>query len=217
MSRTRAAGLSAGEAVLGLVIEQPDRGFSLERRLEQRFGAARFSYSTAYNALYRMERQGLVRVAGGGARGSGAAPSSGDAVYEATAKGIEHFRNWVRSSTHAPVLREEIHARVALCEPRDVPRLIEILHAEELSALAELDGVRERIIAERRGAAGGDLAEQWSALMGRGVADAEAAFWGGRINQLARLRAYLEDLREEAERRSQEEYWRERSAGRKLA
>ena len=211
MSRTRAAGLSAGEAVLGLVIEQPDRGFSLERRLEQRFGAARFSYSTAYNALYRMERQGLVRVA------DGDAPGSGEAVYEATAKGIEHFRDWVRSSTHAPVLREEIHARVALCEPRDLPRLIEILHAEELSALAELDGVRERIIAERRGAAGGDLAEQWSALMGRGVADAEAAFWGGRINQLARLRAYLEDLREEAERRSQEEYWRERSAGRKLA
>jgi DNA-binding PadR family transcriptional regulator len=211
MSRTRAAGLSAGEAVLGLVIEQPDRGFSLERRLNQRFGSARFSYSTAYNALYRLERQGLVRVADGIAHGSG------EAIYEATPEGVEHFRRWVRSSTHAPVMREEIHARVALCEPHDLPRLIEILHAEELTCLAELDGVRERIVAEHHSADVTDPAEQWSTLMGRGVADAEAAFWGGRITQLARLRGYLQDLREEAERRSQQEYWRKRSAPRKLA
>ena len=40
MLRARTTGLSAGEAVLGLVIEQPDRGFSLERRLAERFGPA---------------------------------------------------------------------------------------------------------------------------------------------------------------------------------
>ena len=62
MSRARTTGLSAGEAVLGLVIEQPDHGFSLERRLEERFAAARFAYSTAYSALRRLQKDGLVRV-----------------------------------------------------------------------------------------------------------------------------------------------------------
>jgi DNA-binding PadR family transcriptional regulator len=211
MSSTRAVGLSAGEAVLGLVIEQPDRGFSLERRLEQRFGSARFTYSTAYNALYRMERRGLVRVADGDAHGAD------EAVYEATPEGVEHFRRWVRSSMHPTVLRDEIHARVALCEPRDLPRLIEILHAEELACLAELDGIRGRIVAEQRSAVVRDASQEWSTLMGRGVADAEAAFWGGRITQLSRLRSYLDDLREEAERRSQQEYWRQRTAARRSA
>ena len=50
--------------------------------MEQRFGSARFTYSTAYNALYRMERQGLVRVANGNAHGSG------EAVYEAGKMGL---------------------------------------------------------------------------------------------------------------------------------
>src|SRR5664279_5597174 len=107
MSRARTTGLSAGEAVLGLVIEQPDHGFSLERRLEERFAAARFAYSTAYSALRRLKKDGLVRVVQ-------AEPGAGEEVtYEATQKGVEHFRNWVRAPTSAPVSREELHATVS--------------------------------------------------------------------------------------------------------
>jgi DNA-binding PadR family transcriptional regulator len=203
--------MSAGDAVLGLVIERPDRGFGLERRLEERFGSAGFAYSTAYNALYRMEKQGLVRVVGG------RASDAGEAIYEATPEGVAHFHGWVRSSTHTPVLREELHARVALCEPRDLPRLIEILHAEELSCLAAVDAIRKRSVVEQRHSALAGDSDAWSALMDRGVAHSEAAFWGGRLTQLSRLRSYLEDLREEAERRSQQEYWRTRSAARRSA
>jgi DNA-binding PadR family transcriptional regulator len=199
MSRARTTGLSAGEAVLGLVIEHPDRGFDLERRLEERFGSARFAYSTAYNALYRMEKQGLVRIVGGdGGR---------EAIYEATADGMEHFRRWVRTSTSAPVLREELHAKIALSEPRDLPRLIDVVRTEELACIAELGRIRDRMIDEQPRTAPGAVDDaEWSMLMHRGVLHGEAAFWGGRITQLGHLRSYLEELRAEAERRALEEH-----------
>jgi DNA-binding PadR family transcriptional regulator len=197
MSRARITGLSAGDAVLGLLIEQPDRGFGVERRLGERFSSARFSYSTAYNALYRLQKDGLVRVVG-------------EDAYEVTAKGHEHFRAWLRAPTSMPVLREELHAKIALSEPRDLPRLIDVVHAEELACIAELDRIRERMIAEQRGATITALVEEeWSQLMDRGVVHGEAAFWGGRIAQLARLRSYLEELRDEAERRALYEHRRE--------
>lgn len=183
--------------MLGLVIEQPDRGFSLERRLAERFGPARFAYSTAYSALRRLQKDGLVRAVQ-------ADPSAADEVtYEATPEGVEHFRHWVRAPTSVPVLREELHARIALCEPRDLPCLIDVVHSEELACIAELDRIRERMVAEQRHAVRRPLAqEQWSELMDRGVVHGEAAVWGGRISQLAHLRGYLEQLREEAERRA---------------
>jgi DNA-binding PadR family transcriptional regulator len=197
MSRARTTGLPAGEAVLGLVIERPDHGFSLERRLQTRFPAARFAYSTAYNALKRLQKGGLVRVVE-------ADPTGPDEVtYEASQKGVEHFRNWVRAPTSGPVSREELHAKIALCEPRDLPRLIDVLHSEELACIAELDRIRERMVAEQQSAGRRSLAEQsWSELMNRGVVHGEVAFWGGRITQLAHLRSYLDELREEAERRA---------------
>jgi DNA-binding PadR family transcriptional regulator len=206
MSRARTKGLSAGEAVLGLVIEQPDHGFGLERRLEERFGSAGFAYSTAYSALRRMQKDGLVRVLD-----SGPEPT-GETTYEATPQGVEHFRHWLRAPSSAPLLREELHAKIALCEPRDLPRLIDVVHAEELACVAELDRIRERMVAEqRKGAVRSIAEEEWSKLMDRGVVHGEAAFWGGRIKQLAQLRSYLEELREEAERRALQEHRREQT------
>jgi DNA-binding PadR family transcriptional regulator len=203
MSRARTTGLPAGEAVLGLVIEEPDHGFSLERRLQERFSAARFAYSTAYSALRRLHKDGLVSTVP-------ADPAAGEEVtYKATEKGLEHFRAWVRAPSGAPVAREELHAKIALCEPRDLPRLIDAVHQEELACVAELDRIRERMVAEQRGAASETVAQQeWSRLMDRGVAHGEAAFWGGRIKQLALVRSYLGELRGEAERRALDQHRR---------
>lgn len=195
MARGR-TGLAAGEAVLGLVIEQPDSGFGLERRLEERFGAARFAYSTAYNALYRMQREGLVRVV------PSASSNVREARYEATREGIEHFRAWLRSPGAMPVLREELHAKIALCAPRDLDRLLEMLRDEELACVRELDRIRAAMVADRRAAAGTPLAQRdWGDLMALGVSHGEAAYWGGRTAQLSQLRGFLADLREEARRR----------------
>ncbi len=168
--------------MLGLLIEQPDYGFSLEQRLEERFPAARFAYSTAYNALRRLRKDGLVRVA----EPDPTAAEAEEVFYEATPEGVEHFRDWVRASTGSPIQREELHAKIAMCEPRDLPRLIDVLYAEERACIAELERIRARTAAEQRGAGRRALAEvPWSELMGRGIVHGEAAFWGGRITQLA--------------------------------
>jgi DNA-binding PadR family transcriptional regulator len=199
---SRSTGLSAGEAVLGLVIEQPDHRFSLERRLQARFGTAQFSPTTAYSAVKRLEKDRYIRPVGIGQDGR-------NVIYEPTPAGVEHQRRWVRTPAKAPLLREELYAKIAFCQPRDLPCLIDMVYREEQVCISELDRVGERMIAEQGSAGPRPLAQDdWSELMDRGVVLSEADFWGGRITQLGHLRSYLEELREEAERRALAEHRR---------
>jgi DNA-binding PadR family transcriptional regulator len=202
MSRARITGVSAGEVVLGLLIEQRDHRFSLERRLQERFGSAQFSPTTAYSAVARLEKEGYVRALAAG-------QDRREGIYEATPEGVEHKRNWVRAPASAPLLREELHAKIALSEPRDLPRLIDVIYSEECACAAELDRIRERSLAEHRSAAAQPLTDaDWSELVQDAVLQGEVAHWDGRITQLAQLRSYLEGLRGEAERRALAEHRR---------
>jgi DNA-binding PadR family transcriptional regulator len=192
----------AGEAVLGLLIEQRDHRFRLQRRLEARFASAHFTHSTSYKAVDRLEKDGYVRALGGGQDGRGV-------IYEATAEGVEHFRAWVCAPTSGLVSREELHAKVLLCQPRDLPRVIDVIYSEECAYAAELERIRERIAAERGGGGPAPLAERdWSELMENAAVESEVTQVGGRIAQLDGLRGYLEGLRGEAERRALAEHRR---------
>ena len=194
MPRKRTVGLSAGEAVLGLVIEQPDSASQLGRRLVERFRSAQFTRSTGHNALTRLARQGLVRmVADDGCGGE-------EERYEATQQGVEHFRAWLRSSsTAAPALREELQAKVAFCDPDDLPRLIDAICAEERACASMFAAAQGRLSAAElvapRPATG---AERWSELARQAVLRDEAAMWGMRFKRLERLRARLEEMGAEA-------------------
>ncbi|MFI5005063.1 MAG: hypothetical protein ACHQE6_08615 [Solirubrobacterales bacterium] len=194
MPRKRMVGLSAGEAVLGLVIEQPDSASRLGQRLVERFRSAQFTRSTGHNALNRLARQGLVRAV---ADEDG---SIEEPRYEATPQGVEHFRAWLRAScAAAPALREELQAKVEFCTPEDLPRLIEAICAEERACASMFAAAQGRLSAAElvapRHASG---AERWSALTRRTVLRDEAAMWGMRFKRLERLRARLEEMREEA-------------------
>jgi DNA-binding PadR family transcriptional regulator len=199
MPRTK--GLSAAEPVLGLVIKQPDHRFSLERRLQERFRSAQLSSSTAYGAIGRLQQKGYVRPAAEGE--SRAADRARKGIYEATPEGVEHFRDWLRGPCSASVLREELHARIALCEPRDLPHLIDVVYVEEQACIGELDRIRERMVSELGADGPLPLAErEWSELMDGAVVQSEVDHWGGRRRRLVALRSYLEELRPEAERRA---------------
>jgi DNA-binding PadR family transcriptional regulator len=192
----RTLGLSAREAVLGLVIEQPDSASRLCQRLMERFRSARFTRSTAHNALTRLTQQGLVRMA------QHEPQRSELGRYEATARGRAHFQAWVRrSSPTAPVLREELQAKVEFCAPEDLAQLIEAICAEERACASMFAAAQGRLSGEEligpRRAAGHD---HWSGLMRRAMLRDEAAMWGMRFKRLERLRTRLEGLREEAER-----------------
>jgi DNA-binding PadR family transcriptional regulator len=213
MSRARITGVSAGELVLGLLIERPDHRFSLRRRLETRFGLAQFSPSTTYSAVKQLEKDGYVRAVDAGQEGS-------DGVYAATPEGVAHSREWVCAPANVLVSREELHAKIALSRPRDLPRLIDVIYSEECACAAELDRIRERAIAEQEQESGNPRPltdAEWSELMEDAVLQGEVAHWDGRIKQLAELRSYLEGLRGEAERRALAEHRRSIAEDRRSA
>jgi len=184
--------MSAKHAVLGLVIERPGYGYQLAQRLEERFGSSGFAPSGVYSALDQLSRDELVRSA----REMGPGPARRAAprmIYEATEEGIEHFEAWMLGSSPTPPLRDELHMKIALCRPRNLPRLIDMVYGQELACMGRLRDLKR--LAEEEAA--GDP-QEWSRLMRVLARDAEIAMWKARIEWLQTARELLERLREES-------------------
>jgi DNA-binding PadR family transcriptional regulator len=188
--------MSAKHAVLGLVIERPGYGYQLAQRLEERFGASGFAPSGVYSALDQLARDELVRSAGemGAGPARRAAPRT---IYEATPEGVDHFESWMLASSSTPPLRDDLHMKISLCRPRNVPRLIDMVYGQELACLGRLRDLNR--FAEEDRSCG---SREWSTLMRTLAADAEVAFWNARIEWLQSARELLEQLREEPDRSS---------------
>ncbi len=190
----KGADLSAKYAVLGLVIERPGYGYQLAQRLEERFGSSSFAPSGVYSALDQLSRDEFVRAAGemGPGPARRAAPRM---IYEATSEGVDHFESWMLGSSPAPPLRDELHMKIALCRPRNLPRLIDMVYGQELACLGRLrdlkDATEPAISADR---------QEWSKLMRVLSRDAEIASWKARIEWLQHARELLERLHEQSER-----------------
>lgn len=217
MGGTTAQPLSAGDAVLGLVIELPGNSYQLEQRLEARFGSSRFSHATAYHALKRLSKQGLIRpiedpspaalsspaplsaaatlsTASPAAQSAASANPDADVAdlpataYEATPAGIAHFRRWLRASTATPPVREELQAKIAFCGPEDLPRMVAIVREAELACAAQLEDLNQRMRRQRLL----DRDDAWRRLTGMIVTAADVAWWDARIKWLQTLRQYLQ-------------------------
>ena len=186
--------MSAKHAILGLVIERPGYGYQLAQRLDERFGSSAFAPSGVYSALDQLSRDELVRTAGevGAGPARRAAPRM---IYEATDEGVDHFEAWMLGSTPAPPLRDELHLKIALCRPRNVPPLIEMVYAQEIACMARLSDLKQQAELERAS----DRLE-WTRLMRTLGRDAEIASWKARIEWLQSARELLERLLEETRR-----------------
>lgn len=182
--------MSAKHAVLGLVIERPGYGYQLAQRLDERFGSSGFAPSGVYSALDQLSRDDLVRSAGemGAGPARRAAPRT---IYEATEEGVDHFEAWMLDPSPAPPLRDELHMKIALCRPRNLPRLIEMVAGQEQVCLGRLQDLK-RLTQETAGAS-----RDWSAMMRMLATEAEVAFWNSRIEWLQNARELLEQLRDE--------------------
>lgn len=182
--------MSAKHAVLGLVIERPGYGYQLAQRLDERFGSSGFAPSGVYSALDQLARDDYIRSAG--EKGAGparrAAPRT---IYEATEEGVDHFEAWMLDSSPTPPLRDELHMKIALCRPRNVPRLIEVVCGQEVACLGRLRDLKA--LSEAEPAA----VQDWPRMMRALAAGAEVAFWNARIEWLQSARELLEQLREE--------------------
>jgi DNA-binding PadR family transcriptional regulator len=187
--------MSAKYAILGLVIERPGYGYQLAQRLEERFGSSSFAPSGVYSALDQLSRDDFVRAAG--EMGPGPARRSAPRmIYEATDRGVSHFESWILGSSPTPPLRDELHMKIALCRPGNLPRLIDLVYGQELACVGRLHDLtqsteRERIVADR---------EDWPRLMRALAKDAEIALWKARIEWLQSARELLAGLVKQSER-----------------
>ena len=203
--------MSAGEIVLGLLLERPDTCYQLDKRMAERLGSAQFSRGAAAGAVKRLLERDLVRVrtesqepaaqAGSVAAATGlrAVDSRRKTVYEPTPAGIEHFQRWLRASTQTPPVREELHAKIALWGSGDVSRLIEIVREAEMSSTLQLQALNRRARLQRRhGDAGEPIhaeKDEWEHTMQLIVFEGEVTWWGARIKWLQDVQRLLEDRR----------------------
>jgi DNA-binding PadR family transcriptional regulator len=168
--------MSAKIAVLGLVIEEPGPPHRLTAKLRQRLSSAEFVDSNVYSALTRLEREGLVRT-------------GEDAAYEATEEGVRHFEQWLFASSSAPPLRDELHMKIALCQPHNLPRMIELVYGQELVCLGRVQELKRSFEKLRP-----PEPHRWSGLVMVLVRDAELAFWEARLSWLQGVRDSLEHM-----------------------
>lgn len=196
--------LSAGEVVLGLVIERPANSYQLQQRLEERFGSAQFAQGTANQAVKRLSKRGLLRVVDRDRHPVANVGGERSTTYEATREGCEYFESWLRASSTMPPVREELLAKVAFCGPADLPRMIEIVRQAEGACMTQLENLNARARRERQLPRADADEDEWRSMMRMIVSDGDYAWWDARIKWLQQLREYLqrEGERYEIRRRS---------------
>ncbi len=192
--------MSAKIAVLGLVIEEPAPAYRLTAKLRQRLASAGFVDSNVYSALTRLERDGLIRGVmvhvdkGEAAKGKtkkSADSGSATQYFEATAAGVRVFEEWLLESSVAPPLRDELHMKIALCQPRNLSRMIELVHGQEIVCLAHVEGLQRAYQQTHP-----PDPHRWQGLVMTLAKDAELSFWKSRVTWLQGVRASLERVRE---------------------
>lgn len=184
--------LSTKHVVLGLLVEQRGYGYELQQRIDRRFEFLGLSESTVYGLLTRLERDGLIEERGPKATGrtKRGAPR---VVYGATDAGVAEFGRWMASPCGPAIPREELHAKIVLSEPDDLPRLIEMAERQERECLAELGALTSRGLHELSGE---DVT--WRDAAAMLVEDARAARLQATIDWLQRARAVMERQRASA-------------------
>ena len=138
--------MSVKYAVLGLLAQRRGYGYDLVQRFEEQVGPAwQLNAGAIYVALDKLEQEGLVRPL---ATRDGDAPR--DAAAHRARRTARDLRGdagrasnasrtgWRRGSSMSP-LREELHLKLALSQPRNLPRLIELTYEQEQACLERLE------------------------------------------------------------------------------
>jgi DNA-binding PadR family transcriptional regulator len=125
--------LSTKHVVLGLLVERNSYGYALQQRVSERFGFLELADSAIYKTLERLAADGCVEEVS--ARRSG---RNARVLYRATPRGVEEFESWMAHGTERPFLRDELHAKLALSGPEDLPNLLAAVEAQSQQCLADL-------------------------------------------------------------------------------
>jgi len=175
--------------VLGLLTEQRSNCYQLDRRLAERFGSACYAEGTARQAIKRLVDDGLACAVSEGRMAAGGGLRARVTIYEATPAGVDHFQKWMWASVSTPPVREELHAKIALCSPTDLPRMVAVVREAESVCTGKLQSLNLRLRARRLDFEHDDFRTRMDLVVSTG----DQAWWESRIKWLQRVRVYLED------------------------
>jgi DNA-binding PadR family transcriptional regulator len=175
--------MASKHAVLALVIERPDYGYDLAKRLDERCGPWAWSRQAVYKALEELAEDKHVRTrehvrARGEARATGRNQRT---VYEATPGGIDYFDSWMFDPAAMETSRPELELKIVLARSHELPTLIEMTWAHEQQCVDRLAALAR----EAQGAESGG-ALSWADVAEKLVRDTE----------IKRLRLRVECLQE---------------------
>lgn len=129
--------------VLGMVVQKSDTPAGVAQRLGEQFADARFPPNSAHTNLPRMAENGYVRLVKEG-------PSPSLDLYEATRKGREHFRRWMRRSVGLPpTIRNVLQGKLEFADIEDLPELLLTVRAEEAAYTSVSHIARARLLDEQ--------------------------------------------------------------------
>jgi len=133
--------LSTRHVVLGLMIDRPSYGYGLQQQVTERLGFLELAESAIYKTIERLEADGWVEEVGEkqAGRTRRGAPR---VLYRATLEGEEQFRRWMEEPCDRAVVRDELHAKLALATPTDLPQLMEMADEQAQVCLAELASLK---------------------------------------------------------------------------
>lgn len=180
--------MSAKHAILGLIIEQPSYAWRIAAEARRQLRFADLADSYPYWALEKLEAEGLVREVYENGVPAGKCRAGRQAVYEATAKGVQAFENWLRSTPDDPSLRDDLQFRLAVARPDDVSRLIELIREREFVCAG-----REQALKHVRPADPKDRSA-WHSALSHVTRDVELTFWHRRADWLRGVRETLEAI-----------------------
>jgi DNA-binding PadR family transcriptional regulator len=192
--------MSVKYAVLGLLVQRRGYGYDLVQRFEEQVGSAwQLNAGAIYVALDKLEQEGLVRpvasAVGAPTMRRRTARGAPRVIYEATPQGQERFEDWMATGSSMSPMREELHLKLALSQPRNLPRLIELTYEQEQACLERLEQYLEAAGVEDLLAS----AQPWSTIASVMVRDAEIAHLQATVEWLRRIREAMGWLQDRPE------------------
>lgn len=191
MASPRSGELSAGLAVLGLLIQQPDTVAGVGLRLEEEHPGARWPRNIVHNTVPSLAGRGLVRIAEeGGERSLDR--------YEVTPLGAEHFSRWLgESGAVLPALRDAMRAKLRYVDDESqLARIVRDIRDQEDLCVREGEQAMMRYrTAQIMGRLKSVGEQDWRTRVRRALMIDEVSLWYDRAKALRHLREHLEDPR----------------------
>lgn len=173
-------------ALLGLVIERPSYAYDLAQRFERRYGSV-LSLSNVghvYTALGALSSRGLVEEIPGTREGRQPKPR-----YQATARGIEEYREWLVSQVREDRRRHQLFVLQLAALTREPGDTLDVVARYEQAWLEE--GHKTPIARQD------DDPDRVSALLGRLITEENRLAVGAKLAWVEYARRELKGLAQE--------------------